>query len=213
MAKGVRPTRVMRGGRWHSWDEAVGDFVPEGTAAGPPAPPPVEVALRHERGIDRDAIYRLRVVAPTTVHGQLPEVREITVPGANLIDTFLGPNRYWLSARFIDTPPVCALLDTLNVSADLHWCSLDEVPGKLADGFVLLDDRGYVTGYGPHAGSALAAKIWSAWRRKAEAEASEVAAQAAPPAPELGQEIPVAAAPPRRGSPWRRRSEEVKSDG
>jgi hypothetical protein len=142
-------------------------------AAGPaPAIPrePKPVALSHPEGIVPAARYRLRQIHPSRTHGGDPEFREVEVEGAILVEKLLGANQF--PARVVGPRVVFPLLDLFNqgVNGPL-WCDANEVRSKLADGFVILSADGYVLNYGPHAGSALAGRVWSGWRKREEAKA------------------------------------------
>ena len=163
----------------------------------------VKITLSHPQGVDPQGLYHVRQVHPPRTVGGDPELREITLEGSQLVEQCLGANHFPL--RFIDPPPVVPLLDTLSGSLDLHWCRLDQVAGKLAEGFILVGPDGHVLGYNRLAGGALAGRVWSAWRRRAEAEAAAEQAATTPPQIESAEAIPEPPPPaPRRRSPWRK---------
>ncbi len=197
----------MRGSRWHIWDEQAQEYLLEGAPASAP-PEAVEITLTHSEAIDPGGIYRIRQIPAQADR----DPREIEVEGRRLLQMLLSPNA--LPARFVGPPARVPVLDVLNDRTEVVWADLAELRRLLDDGFILLDPRGYATGYGKFARHARAGRAWSGWRRGAEGKvrAEREAAGSSPgrSAPEVESAEPtLEEAPPppsslKRRSPWRK---------
>jgi hypothetical protein len=161
------------------------------------------VPLVYEHGLDVGKTYRLR--RPVALGGAVVEV-----PGDQVIELVLSPNRRWRAVDSIMLP----CLDVFTAPGSVCWASINEVTDLTTHaGMIALDPQtGMALAVGKWAGHPKAHEAWRVWQARAAAEEATAAAEK-PPEIERGEAIPEPPPRgPRRASPWRKpKTEEVNA--